>query len=439
MQRQERSRRSCRPGVLEYLESRQLLTMTAVAPLPQMRIELGASVAPVELDSYFKDDKATTDYALFDTTAGAMPVLLTPQTTPATVTNFLNNVDAGKYTNTLVDRSVAGSSLRAGGYQLATDSSIKPVATGAPLAAEAGGAAVRGTIAMTGSGAGSSSSSFVLNETDNSAAGEGTVFGRVVGPQGLAVMDALAAVPVPTTSPLAAPLNQAPLRYYTAGQPLQTYNLTMVNSVTKASEVYEAATDAPDVATATIDGNELKVTALSAGTAHIAVVGYGSDGTPAAESFTVNVLGGLAATAQTPPPALPSLPATATLPTPASYPTSLLPDATGRTPATAVAGAKVKIQQTVTLSNSTTNVDQVERVSLSLSADGTTPQYGIATASSRVKVKIGGQAKVNLTANRIGAAVPAGAYHLLVSVTDPDGAETTIDTGKTMLVRAAHS
>jgi hypothetical protein len=31
--------------------------------------------------------------------------------------------------------------------------------------------------------------------------------------------------------------------------------------------------------------------------------------------------------------------------------------------------------------------------------------------------------------------VPAGAYHVLVSVTDPGGAKTTVDTGRTLIVR----
>src|SRR4051812_2776178 len=95
MKRPERSRRSSRLTPVECLEARALLTMTASAALPNVSVAAGAAVAPVNLDSYFKDPNPSTDFAIFNTTLGTIPVLLTPKTTPITVANFLNYVNKG--------------------------------------------------------------------------------------------------------------------------------------------------------------------------------------------------------------------------------------------------------------------------------------------------------------------------------------------------------
>src|SRR3954452_4149192 len=84
MKRPDRDRRSYRLSPVEHLDARALLTMAATAPLPDLDLTTGAAVAPVNLDSYFKDPNATPDFAVFDTTLGTIPVLLSPATTPKT-------------------------------------------------------------------------------------------------------------------------------------------------------------------------------------------------------------------------------------------------------------------------------------------------------------------------------------------------------------------
>jgi hypothetical protein len=44
---------------------------------------------------------------------------------------------------------------------------------------------------------------------------------------------------------------------------------------------------------------------------------------------------------------------------------------------------------------------------------------------------------VNLVARRLDPGLAAGTYRVLVSVTDPDGARTAVDTGKTLIVQAS--
>ena len=444
MDRRERSRRWCRLNPLERLETRNLMTMAPTAQLPNMNIAIGAVVAPENLNSYFKDPQASTDYALLNTSLGTIPVVLTPKTTPDTVANFLHNVNAGDYTNTLVERSVPGSLWETGGQKIGADSNITANPEGSPIKNEFAAPNVRGTIAMVGSGSGSGSdpNRFLFNEVDNSTTptsqnGGSTVFGHVVGDQGLAVMDAISAIPVPSTSPLGPSLSQAPLLYYSPGQQLQAYNLTTINNVTTANNYFSTTSDTPTVATATVQGGELTITPVSVGTAHIEVVGYGSDGLPATEDFTVDVEGWSTVSGQPSSTAPQPPPSSSTLLTPVVPPSMLDPSAKGTLPDSVVAGQKTKIRQTVVLTDpvGTGPVTQNEQVTLSLSKNGTSVDDNLATASTNVNLKDGKQARLNLSINRVGAAVPAGPYHLLVSVTDAEGT-TTVDTGETVNVLA---
>jgi cyclophilin family peptidyl-prolyl cis-trans isomerase len=449
MKRPNRARRPLRLNPVECLEPRALLTMTSTAPLPDVNFAAGVEVAPVNLDSYFKDPEATADFAIFDTSLGTIPVLLTPATTPKTVANFLNYADKGAYTNTIVHRSVPGFIWQAGGYQLSSQSSLTTIAADAPVQNEFGASNTRGTIAMAklGNDPNSATSQFFFNESDRNASnldyqnGGFTVFGNVVGDAGLAVMDAIAAVPVPAPAPLSSPLNQIPLQNYTAGTTVQPSSLVLIKDVTTASELFLASSDAPGVATASIQGSTLTVTPLGVGTAHITVVGYGSDGKTATETFAVNV-SPTAQLATAPPTGAPptSQPSGASTPQPvATPPSDLTPAAKGPLPASVVAGRRTKIQQTVTLKNMTSSVSQKELVTLSLSktTTGSSDDFTIADATAKVRLPAGKQAKVRLSARQLNASVPSGLYHVLVSVTDPDGSKTTVDTGKTLTVLAA--
>jgi cyclophilin family peptidyl-prolyl cis-trans isomerase len=408
--------------------------MAATAPLPDLNIATGAAVAPVNLDSYFKDPDASSDLAIFDTTLGTIPVLLTPRTTPATVANFESYVSKGAYTDTIVHRLVPGFIWQSGGYQLTSTQSIAATPTAAPVQNEFGASNVRGTIAMAklGNDPNSATSQFFFNESDSNAAnldnqnGGFTVFGHVVGAAGLAVMDAIAAVPVPSPGPLASPLDSAPLQNYMPGAAVQPSNLILIKGVTMASEAFSASSDAPGVATASVQGSTLTVSPVAPGTAHLTVLGYGSDGNAATETFTVNVAQG-------------SQPASPAAAQPVAAPASVLTLTTrGTLPASAIAGQKAKIQQAVTLTATSGPVTQAERVAISLSptTTGSAGDVTIASAAKQVKLKAGSQARLSLSARQLDANVPPGTYHVLVSVTDPDGSKTTVDTGKTLIVHA---
>ena len=156
----------------------------------------------------------------FKTNVGDIDVVLTPEVAPATVTNFLNYVNKGAYNNSVFHRSVAGFIIQGGGFQLVNHA---PAATAqsAPVKNEFNVTNARGTIAMAklGTDPNSATNQWFFNLANNGSNldrqnGGFTVFGRVTGNTGLAVMDRIAAQP---TFNLGSPFDQIPLQNYRGG------------------------------------------------------------------------------------------------------------------------------------------------------------------------------------------------------------------------------
>ncbi|MDD5176976.1 MAG: peptidylprolyl isomerase [Sterolibacterium sp.] len=140
---------------------------------------------------------------IFATTLGNITVDINPHEAPLTVSNFLNYVQTGFYSNTLFHRVIAGFVAQGGAFT--TGLTVKP-GTLAPIPIESnnGLTNLRGTIAMARtSEPNSATSQFYFNLVDNPAldykdpSNPGyAVFGKIV--QGLDVMDAIGAVPTNT-------------------------------------------------------------------------------------------------------------------------------------------------------------------------------------------------------------------------------------------------
>ena len=179
---------------------------------------------------------------VFHTTLGDISVQLYPDTAPQTVANFLRYVSAGDYNNSLIHRSVPSFIFQGGGYQV-QNGTIATVPAFPPVVNEFHTSNTRGTIAMAklGGSPNSATSQWFFNELDSNASnldnqnGGFTVFGKVADSASLAVMDQLAAVPVPNPSPFNPPLDQIPLINYQAGATVQVNNLVTVSSITPAS------------------------------------------------------------------------------------------------------------------------------------------------------------------------------------------------------------
>lgn len=176
----------------------------------------------------------------FDTNVADFDVELFDSAMPITVANFLSYVSGSTYTSTLIHRSTtynpADIQIIQGGGIVLTGNQLLQVATNPPIVLESGTATnVRGTIAMArGAATDSATSQFFFNVQDNPALnGNYAVFGRVVGPDGLAALDAIGAVQVyDCTVQLGATFSELPL----TAPSLDSASLVLVNGVTAVPE-----------------------------------------------------------------------------------------------------------------------------------------------------------------------------------------------------------
>lgn len=211
---------------VEPLEARQVMAVNVLAPLADLTFAPTEASRTIDLTPAFDLADVTGTVARFTTnqpgannrffvelfdTAGAGRT----RTTPTTVSNFLAYIDANRYRNTIVHRSVSNFVIQGGGFTQPTapadqaGGSPTAIATFATITNESGNQNVRGTLAMARTSApNSASSQFFINTADNRASLDPqsassdpslragyAVFGRVLG-AGMSVVDAMAAVPV---------------------------------------------------------------------------------------------------------------------------------------------------------------------------------------------------------------------------------------------------
>lgn len=173
------------------------------------------------------------------TNLGNIDVVLFEDITPMTVANFRSYINAGKYANTLIHRSVRGFVIQGGGYFL-DESTIYAVEKNAPIVNEFHLSNLRGTIAMAklAENPDSATSEWFFNLADNSENldnqnGGFTVFGRVT-EQSLAVIDAIAALNVYNASTyLGSAFTHLPL----FNPQLSPENLVMISDMVYAGDL----------------------------------------------------------------------------------------------------------------------------------------------------------------------------------------------------------
>jgi cyclophilin family peptidyl-prolyl cis-trans isomerase len=136
----------------------------------------------------------------FSSNVGEIDMELFDTETPLTVANFLAYVNAGRYNQTFIHRSLPGFVIQGGGFGL-NGTTILSVTTNATVPNEPGISNLRGTVAMAklGNNPNSATSQWFINLADNAANldaqnGGFTVFGQVVG-NGMAVADRIASFP----------------------------------------------------------------------------------------------------------------------------------------------------------------------------------------------------------------------------------------------------
>ena len=195
---------------------------------------LGFVAAPATAETVVRFSVANT---FFDVALSSDPALAT------TVNNFMNYVNTGRYTDTLIHRSTtydsAGIQIIQGGSYVLDGTSINPILTDAAIPLQAGVANVRGTIAMARTAdPNSATSGWFFNVTDNPGLDFNyAVFGAITDAAGLDVMDAIAGVPVYNASPLLGPaFSELPLVNYTPPNQLAVNNLVLISSIAPVPE-----------------------------------------------------------------------------------------------------------------------------------------------------------------------------------------------------------
>lgn len=168
-----------------------------ISSIPRRALRLAALLSAVSLSP----QAANATVVEFQTVVGNFEVNLYDNATPQTVANFLNYVNNGAFTNSVIHRSVPGFVVQGGGYTYDLALPLGEVPTNPPVVNEPVFANVRGTIAMAklGGDPDSATSQWFFNLGDNTANldaqnGGFTVFGEVVG-DGMDIVDAIAALP----------------------------------------------------------------------------------------------------------------------------------------------------------------------------------------------------------------------------------------------------
>lgn len=192
----------------------------------------------------------------FETVLGSFDLELYDAEMPITVANFLSYVNAGSYNSSIIHRSTtynpAGIQVVQGGGFALVGNSLFAITTNPPIVFESGTSTnLRGTIAMArGAELDSATSQFYFNVQDNPGLDGGyAVFGKVVGPEGLAVIDAIGALPAyNATEQLGPAFGELPL----LNPELTTENVVLINRVEAVPEPSTVVLAAVGLATALV-------------------------------------------------------------------------------------------------------------------------------------------------------------------------------------------
>jgi cyclophilin family peptidyl-prolyl cis-trans isomerase len=238
------------------------------------------------------------------TTRGDMDFILFDTATPATVTNFMNYVNSGKYSGVAFHRSIAGFVIQGGGFKGAgTGSNFNSVVTNPTVVNEPGIANVYGTISMAklGGDPNSATSQFFVSLGDNRANldfqnGGFTVFGRVAG-NGMTVVEDISNLPNATYnlflngSPSAIPFTNFPLDVPGMPAPMDQTKLVKMNSVTSIPTISHSITGNthPAVASASIVSGQLRLVGLSGGQTTVTVTATDLDNLTTTQTVAVTI------------------------------------------------------------------------------------------------------------------------------------------------------
>ncbi len=268
----------------------------AVSPFTAVNLA-AATNQVVSLSGKFADPD-TPSAARVATTKGNFDIILYSHATPATVNNFLNYVDSGRYTDSFFHRSVANFVLQGGGYKYTSTSGFSAVTKYAAVVNEPGISNEEGTVAMAkveGRPDSATSEFFVNVDAANPGKldeqnGGFTVFGRVPD-AGMLAVDAIAALPRRTYSITGiGSLADVPMNALTAPTFMEPDKLVKITGVTAAPILtYTVTSGNAAVATANLIGTNITITGVASGSTNIEVKATDLDGNVITQDIEVTV------------------------------------------------------------------------------------------------------------------------------------------------------
>ena len=283
------------------LRAQQATTPTTLASPGPTLLTPGGRVT-MDLRTFLGVPGVTGQVVQFDTVRGTFNAELLSNDAPRTVTNFLNYVNRGAYTNSFFHRSVRNFVIQGGGFTVA-GSVVNTIPTDAPIALENKVSNLRGTMAMARTNELNSATSQWFVSTANNAGqldtnnGGYTVFARVLG-NGMTVADSIAALTIVDASgSLGGTFTELPL----LGLPVSASNLVVVRSIRpvpiyptsngEAAVVTFSATNPNSIiAAGSVSGSTLTITGGVAGTTTVRARATDSNGSAAEVVFSVTVV-----------------------------------------------------------------------------------------------------------------------------------------------------
>ena len=283
---------------LEAVEPRLLFhTSAPIQPLADWTVPQGSLPTVIDLSHSFNAAANRTRVA-FEFDAGRVIVELYEDAAPLTVANFLNYARSERYDNTVVHRSVDLNTgepfvIQGGGYH---SPDLNHIATDPPIQNEFRPNTVgRGTIAMAKSPGNpdSATSEWFFNLRNNADVldlqnGGFTSFGEVVG-NGMAVVDAIGALPTITQPAPAFPLEDFPVHVNPPASPADWVD---VATIAELVDLTGATSNNPGLVAPVLDGTTLTLNyvAGASGTANVTVNGVDRLGGTVLDVFQVTVL-----------------------------------------------------------------------------------------------------------------------------------------------------
>lgn len=269
--------------------------------IPDWTALVGAS-RETPLAGTFTDPSAESGVRIA-TTKGNIDVILYNGATPATVTNFMNYVNRGDYTNVVFHRAPQNFVLQGGAFRsTGTANNFIAIPTDSPVVNEPSIPNTRGTISMAklGGNPNSATNQFFISMQDNRSIldaqnGGFTVFGRVAG-NGMAVVDAINALPertytVAITGSAQTSFDSFPIDAPTAPDVMDPAQFVKMNTATPIPTLNYSITanSDPSVASAAILNGQLHLTGLSGGQTSITTTATNLDDLSASQTINVQL------------------------------------------------------------------------------------------------------------------------------------------------------